>query len=127
MVETPAGRPVARADTPAGDPPKLVRRDREESPVAVEPSRLSVLPSVTGSFVNFDCAGGKAKVVLQTEGGKKSFVIEDPNNIVVEGHKGGAVELTCGPQKAVRLRVVYADPPKGTAFAGSVKALYFEP
>ena len=91
-------------------------------------SPLSALPSVEGSFVNFDCSGAKPKVVVQAKDGKKTFVIEEPNNIVVESKRVGQVELTCGPQTPQRIRVIYLPAENPSApIAGIVKALYFEP
>ena len=94
----------------------------------VQQSHLSALPSVEGPFVNFDCSGAKPKVVVQAKEGKKTFVIEEPDNIVVESKKVGRVELTCGPQTPQRIRVIYLPSENASSpIAGIVKALYFEP
>ncbi len=79
----------------------------------------------TGVFVEMVCLDTQIKIVLQTPEGKKNFLIADPSNVVVSGREGGRVELDCGPQKPVNVRVLFGVP-NGAPFDGLVKGLYFE-
>ncbi len=53
------------------------------------------------------CLDTQIKLVIQTPEGKKNFLIADPSNVVVSGREGGRVELDCGPQKPVNVRILY--------------------
>jgi tetratricopeptide (TPR) repeat protein len=66
-------------------------------------------PSLSGSFVELQC-GEHAKVVMETAEGKKHFLIEDPTKLLVNGKSGETMDLSCGPQKPVQIRIEY-DPP----------------
>jgi len=79
----------------------------------------------TGVFVEMVCLDTQIKIVLQTPEGKKNFLIADPTNVVVSGREGGRVELDCGPQKPVNIRILYGGP-SVAPFDGLVKGLYFE-
>jgi hypothetical protein len=82
-------------------------------------------PAMTaGTFVELGC-GEQIKVVLQTVQGRKNFLIKDPANVIVSGPKGGTVDLECGPQKPVNVRVQYG-PTDSASLDGAVQALYFE-
>jgi hypothetical protein len=78
-----------------------------------------------GTFVEMVCLDTQIKIVLQTPEGKKNYLIADPTNVVVSGREGGRVELDCGPQKPVNIRVLYGGPAVAP-FDGLVKGLYFD-
>jgi tetratricopeptide (TPR) repeat protein len=117
-LQGPAGPPPA-ADSLASltpeAPPRLVRRDQ---PRAVE---VPPVPSVTGALVELQCQGESAQVVIDTDQGRKTFRIADPTKVAVIGPNGGTVDLQCGPQKPVPIKIEY------TPGDNTLKALYFDP
>ena len=79
----------------------------------------------SGIFVEMVCMDTQIKIVLQTPTGKKNFLIADPSNVLVSGREGGKVELECGAQKPVNVRILSASP-GGANFDGLVKGIYFD-
>ena len=65
--------------------------------------------------------------MVNTAGGKKVFLLPKPDDIVVVGRPGGKVDLNCGPQEPVRVRVEYAHTKAGENADGVLKILHFEP
>jgi hypothetical protein len=82
---------------------------------------VSLRKSIAGSFVLFDCSGKAPRVVIETEEGKKVFLIDDPNKVL-----GATTELTCGPQNKDRVRVDY-DPADEKGVDGLVRGIRVEP
>jgi Flp pilus assembly protein TadD len=83
--------------------------------------------SVAGSFVRLDCEGMEAKLWLETSGGKKIFLVEDPNNIKVSEQSNETVDLACGPQKPAAVRVEYSRPAPGQSeIDGVLRVIQFE-
>ena len=127
-LEQPSAPPPAvaatRAVAPDGedDVPRLVR----PAPASQRPPVLPS-PEVEGSFVEFVCLEKSFKVVVDTGKGKQGFLIPDPNQVVIVGRAGGKVELNCGPQKPVHVKLEYAPSTAGSDADGILKILYFEP
>ena len=84
-------------------------------------------PSATGKFVEFVC-GDDLKAIVETAEGKKRFLIEDPEKLLVNGASGETRDLSCGPQKPVQIRVEY-DPPgaDNPGIDGLLRVIHFEP
>lgn len=83
-------------------------------------------PFATGSFVELKCDGSQATIVLKTTNGTRSFLIQDPTKIFVGGKGERTVDLNCGPQPGVPVRIDYE--PAGTAglaLDGFVRAIHF--
>ena len=126
-LDQPDARPPALAiNVPEGtgpdNAPRLVRPAPAPQNGAVPPPA----PEVEGSFVEFVCLEKTFKVVVDTGAGKKGFLIPDPNRVVIVGRAGGKVELNCGPQKPVHVKLEYAPNTTGTDADGVLKILYFE-
>jgi predicted Zn-dependent protease len=124
-------RYLEQADGPA---PVAARNDSTEAPrlVRPEPAAQSAAvpppaPEVEGSFVEFVCLEKSFKVVVDTSQGRKGFLISDPNQVVIVGRAGGKVDLNCGPQTPVHVKIEYAPSTAGTDADGILKILYFEP
>jgi hypothetical protein len=74
-------------------------------------------------------------MVLATAEGKKVLLIDDPLRLTVidkDGQSGGTMDLNCGPQKAVDVRIDYdllpADAGSGSkGLDGLVRVIHFEP
>jgi hypothetical protein len=113
--------------------------DEREKPVLrrVEPTRgtqgdvaddpLPLRPSALGRFVELDCRGAQARMIVQTDGGRKVFLIEDAGKVAITAGSDGPVEMTCGPQKtAVKVEISFDPPRPGQAgIDGVVRTLAF--
>ena len=80
-------RPALRRTDTGADPDVILRREIHER------------PSVTGKFVELDCRGKQARMILQTGEGRKAFLIEDPERVVITAGSDGPVDMACGVQK----------------------------
>ena len=125
QADRPAPVRVRPEDLPSApdEAPRLSR-----TPLVGERRTLLPLsPEVEGSFVEFVCLEKSFKVVVDTGKGKKGFLIPDPNQVVIVGRAGGKVELNCGPQTPVHVKIEYAPNAAGADADGILKVLYFEP
>jgi tetratricopeptide (TPR) repeat protein len=88
----------------------------------------SMRASTTGHFTELLCQGSQARMVIQTDAGKKVFLIEDPGTVAITGQADWQVEMTCGPQKKQATVEVSYDPPRAnqTGVDGIVKRLAFQ-
>src|SRR5207245_3924516 len=93
--------PVTAVDAPS-EVPRMVRQ-----PLPVERPPFTPSPEVEGSFVELVCLEKSLKVVILTAQGKKAFLISDPGQVVIVGRTGGKVDLNCGPQSAVNVKLEY--------------------
>ena len=66
-------------------------------------------------------------MVVDTAKGKKGFLIPDPNQVVIVGRAGGKVDLNCGPQTPVHVKLEYTPDAAATDADGILKILYFDP
>jgi tetratricopeptide (TPR) repeat protein len=120
-------RPVQNASAEEEKP--LLRRiepaPRSAGEVTHEP--LPQRPSVTGRFVELDCRGAQARMVVETEAGRKAFLIEDAGKVAITAGSDGPVDMTCGPQKSpVRVEISFDPPrPNQTGIQGIVRTLAF--
>ncbi len=114
-------------DRPDAGPPTLVRA-AVAPPASPREPKVEIfpdLPSAEGLFVTFLC-DDRPKIVLLTSSGKKTFLIEDPGKIVVVGKAGGKVDLNCGDQTGVPLKVEYEQAPAGEGLDGFVRKMLFQ-
>jgi len=107
-----------------GGRPRLVRRNAagfEEEEVARPPL------SAAGSFVELVCSGQHATVVLETDQGRKRFLIEEPSKVnLVAADGAGVREFQCGPQKSAKIKVEYRLAEGGQNVDGLVTGIYFQ-
>jgi hypothetical protein len=100
--------------TPGNDRP-LTRRPvpvRNESTPAPPPP----LPSISGRFVELECRGQQARMILETGTGRKVFLIADAGKVVILSGGEGTVDMVCGKQKnPVNVRVEYTEPASNQA------------
>jgi len=131
----PGGPPTAppRLRLPADDGesdlrPKLARA---VTPPSFTPDRVPVtkaLPSISGTLLELDCQGSSPKFILQTDRGRVSFVMDDPTQVKITGLPDATIDMNCGPQKQVAVRIQY-DPPAAASpgVMGIVRAIHYEP
>lgn len=121
-LERPASTRPQIAFSDDDDRPRLARLAAELPPPGSEdlpPQR----PEFAGVFVELICEGENARVVVEGAGQRKSFLIADPEKIVVAGAEGGKVDLSCGPQPRTPVKVEYD--PGGAGVEGIVRILDF--
>ncbi len=105
-----------------------MQRYLEQAGAPRQPATSSThAPEVEGSFVEFVCLDKSYKVVVDTAQGKKGFLIPDPHQVVIVGRAGGKVDLICGPQTPVHVKLEYTPGADDAGADGILKALFFEP
>lgn len=119
--------------TSEGPPPVMRRRTetaQTSASTAQELPRVLTrrLPSVAGTFVEFDCTKKQQRFVLKTPEGKVSFLMDDPEKIFIRGRDSATIELNCGAQKeAVPVWIEYDPPPASEAdVRGIARFVHFE-
>jgi len=117
-------RPTLARSEPLPEPPL-------EPPPGSNAERITAtpaLPSISGTLVEFDCKGLQPKFVLQTASGRVTLLMDDPKKVVISGLPEGTVDMNCGPQKQVAVRIQY-DPPNAASLGviGLVRAIHYEP
>jgi Tfp pilus assembly protein PilF len=92
-------------------------------PAAPRPQQLSL----TGLFVELQCRGNQARMILENAAGRKTFVIDDPGNVKITGKGDWHVDMTCGPQKArARVEVGYDPPGAQPGVDGVVRSIDYK-
>ena len=102
-TEEPSAPTLRRQETEP--PPKTENAEKEER--AEKAETVPPPPSVTGVFVQLDCRPPAAQFIVEVNGARKVFRIEDPQSITVVSESGGTLELECGPQKRIPVEVEY--------------------
>jgi tetratricopeptide (TPR) repeat protein len=111
-----------------GEAPRpTLRRGDGDSKTSPEVPPPPPPPSASGKFVALECQQGKARMVIEVEGGgRQIFLIEDPSGIAIKTGSTRTVDLACGPQKQpAAVRVEYA-PSSQPGIKGEVRTLAFE-
>jgi Tfp pilus assembly protein PilF len=125
LNRTAAPRSGATVATPASAADSAYPGAAIEPPEHPKVEVMPQPPTVSGTFAEFVC-GGTLKIVVNAPTGMKTFVIQDPEKITVAGKPGGKVDLTCGKQKPVKIRVEYDPTVAGPGVDGAVRVIYFE-
>lgn len=111
----------------AGDTGKPTLRHTTPGLAAPQPVRLPGR-SAAGQFVDLQCSGNQARMVVETTEGRKVFLIEDPAKVIITGESDWQVDMTCGPQKKrAKVEVGYGPPGVNqTGLDGIVRSLAFQ-
>ncbi len=124
IVEAGGGMTAAPPLPDSDSHPVLPRQDSAPAP-ASRTVRTSLL-TYTGKFVELQC-GAAARIVIETAEGRKVLLIEDPSKVLINGNTGVDMDLSCGPQKPVEIRVEYDPPgPNRPGIDGIIRALNFQ-
>jgi hypothetical protein len=77
--------------------------------------------------MQLDCRGQQARMIIETDAGRKTFLIEDPGKVAITSGSDGPVDMTCGAQKtAPKVEIGYDAPRAGqTGIDGIVRTLAF--
>jgi len=102
-------RPLAAAAPDLGDelhgiPARPVLRRREEQGVDLAPPPM---PEARGKFVEFQCLEAGPRMVVETPAGRQTFLLDRPDQTPILGGQAGKLELTCGPQPGLPVRLEY--------------------
>jgi len=123
VVQRPAPPVAAPAAERTDERPTLARR---ESAPATRADMEIILQEIRGTLVEMDCQS-PARFILSTEQGRKSYLVLQPDRLIVTGRTGGA-EFQCGLQKPVsELRLQFTIAPEGSDADGVVRAVHFNP
>ena len=112
--------------SPRANAPVLRRAEPPEPAAAPRPPERPKLSS-TGQFVELECRGNQARMIVETTAGRKRFLIEDPDKVLITGQGDWQMDMTCGPQKnRPRVEIGYEQPRAGqTGIDGNVRSLHF--
>lgn len=81
-----------------------------------------------GQFVELQCNGSQALFVIEVEGRRQPYLIDDPLKIVIAGADGGSQGLTCGKQRPRPVKLEFDRPGAGqTAALGLLRLVDFNP
>ena len=59
-------------------------------------------------FVELVCEGQRATIVLETDQGRKRFLLEDPTKVTLVAADGAHVQdFQCGPQTPAKIKIEY--------------------
>jgi Flp pilus assembly protein TadD len=98
----------SRDETPAAVP--SLKRS-EQVPSEPPHTNPAAYLAASGRFVQLDCHGKQARMIVETATGRQAFLIEDPGHIAITSGASGPVDMTCGPQKApAKVEVGYVRP-----------------
>jgi tetratricopeptide (TPR) repeat protein len=106
--------------------PSLKRRDTIAAAPQAAPRER---PTAGGRFVDLDCRGNRARMIVETSSGRKAFLIEDPGKVAITAGTDGPVDMNCGPQKTpAKVEIGYDPPAKDQpGIEGIVRTLAFQP
>ncbi len=94
----------------SGDRPQLQRAPGSQEPACAGVAPRHQLASASGNFVELDCREKQPRMIVETTEGKKIFVIENPERVVITAGSDGPVDMQCGPQKTPAKVSVGYDP-----------------
>lgn len=120
---------VGPAEVTEGGKPRLRRVDPSAESKGL--SRPGPPPSerawASGRFVELDCRGKQALMIIEAAAGRNIFLIENPDSVVITAGSDGPVAMACGAQKTpVKVEVGYDPPPANQAgVQGVVRTLAF--
>jgi Flp pilus assembly protein TadD len=80
-------------------------RSGESDPPPPKLRRREALAVAEGTLKQIDCMGGKIRMRIGVGAEAMSFALLDPGSITTKDH--AAMEFTCGPQRARRIRIEY--------------------
>ncbi len=102
-----APEPLPEREPEAESTPRPALKHRDDTSIPELPKR-SPLSAVEGTLDQIDCLGNTARIRMTSAGRPVRLLIDKPNGIDARGAKGGAFDLTCGPQTPRRtIRVEY--------------------
>jgi len=105
---------------------KPVLRRAPPAATAADAPAAARRQSVTGRFLELQCGNKQARMVIESAGTRKTFLIADPGAIAIAAGAAGPVDLACGPQKTPPMVAVDFDPPDNRpGIDGIVRALTF--
>lgn len=123
--QRPVQAPVVQAqvDAPAEIVERPVLTQRDSAP-ATRADMEIILQDVKGTLVELNCAA-PARFILETDSGRKTFLVLQPDRLIVTGREGGA-QFQCGAQKpAPSMRLQFTIAPEGSNADGVVRAVHF--
>jgi tetratricopeptide (TPR) repeat protein len=123
-----APRPPTRVEVVESEPPSSLE-DRIERDGAVQrgdDDKIIILQDATGTLVEVVCQA-PTRMILETPQGRKTFVVLDPDRMIITG-RVGRPEFKCGVQTPAQpLRLQFSDAPNGSNLDGVVRLLHFAP
>jgi hypothetical protein len=122
QVADPGGPP---AEEDARRPITLQRRENRTEPEGAAAVGDSSDPLVLVRLVTMEC-GEFPRLVVESGGRRKTFVVLEPNRVVVTGPQPTAEGIPCGPQNPpVQMFIRYDPVPAGVTGDGVIREMHF--
>lgn len=108
FTPAPAGQEVAEEQRPT------IRRSEPEAPQPADPEPpFRFDGKAEGKFVDLQCKDSQAIFVIEVEGARQSYLIDDPLKITIAGANGASMGLTCGKQAPKPVKLEFDKPGEG--------------
>ncbi|MSO20806.1 MAG: hypothetical protein EXQ56_10165 [Acidobacteria bacterium] len=106
--------------------PRLRRREPMVAGYVEQVAPQEPTESAEGELQNFECMDGKVRLTMLAGGKKLSLMLVDPENVHIRGTGTATLDLTCGPQNPVPVKIEYVpEPDAKLGTAGVIKAIIF--
>ncbi|MEK7404562.1 MAG: tetratricopeptide repeat protein [Acidobacteriota bacterium] len=121
-------RPPERREPPQEEKPQPAPAEAtpQTAPQPEAKPAEPTLPTVKGTLLAVDCLGREARLIVLAGGKKLSFLIADPDSVVIKGGGRGVVEFSCGPQKPRPIVIEYQPDAAARGTLGLVRSLEFQ-
>lgn len=111
----------------AGEQRTNVARSDPAAPPPLEPEPSFLFTGkAEGLFVELQCKDSQAVFVIEVEGARQSYLIDDPLKITIAGANGASMGLTCGKQVPKPVKLEFNKPGEGqTSIRGLLRLVDF--
>ncbi|HEY3444496.1 MAG TPA: hypothetical protein VGK29_27340 [Paludibaculum sp.] len=108
---TPSYTPPPPRQEAAEEQRPTIRRSDPVAPPPLDPEPTFPFGGkAEGQFVDLQCKDSQAIFVLEVEGARQSYLIDDPLKITIAGANGASMGLTCGKQTPRPVKLEFERP-----------------
>lgn len=123
----PVVKALPRREDPEGPPLIRYREETPAPPLRELPPPPPQRPSEEGTFVELRCGANDASLVLRlSTGATKVYLIDKPNEVVLQNTGKATMEMTCGRQTARKVTIEFEPAPAGAKADGLLRLLRYD-